>query len=82
MTERLLGSRFEKASLYTLERQIKELQELVENLRNIIQFIPNPEPPANPEEGMLAFSDGTNSGFDGVKGAGLYEYVGGVWVKL
>ena len=37
--------------------------------------------PIRPQEGMVANADGTNWNPGGT-GAGLYQYLGGAWVKL
>jgi hypothetical protein len=47
---------------------------------DFIQFNVLHAAPAKPREGMVAWADGTDWA-PGV-GAGLYQYVGGVWAKL
>ena len=46
-----------------------------------LQFEVLAEAPPRPQEGLLAFADGVNWNPAGA-GAGLHQYVGGVWDKL
>lgn len=46
-----------------------------------ITLVPLYMEPERPQEGMVANADGT-SWNPGATGAGLYQYVGGVWSKL
>lgn len=46
-----------------------------------IIFVPQATAPTRPQEGMIVNADGTNWN-PASAGAGLHEYVGGVWKKL
>jgi len=54
---------------------------LAELTTNLIIIVPLNVEPTRPTEGMVANADGTNWN-PGAGGAGLYQYVGGVWTKL
>lgn len=45
-----------------------------------LRLVPQAVAPAKPSEGTVANADGTNWNPGG--GAGLYQYLGGAWVKL
>ena len=68
--------------LIDLQREIDNLQNQLDSLRSYIYFIPQAAPPTAPKEGWVASSDGTGGGFNGSGGAGLYEFISGVWRKL
>jgi len=53
-------------------------RELAETL--VLELRPMYREPVKPREGMIVSADGTE--WNPGAGAGAYEYIGGVWVKL
>lgn len=49
---------------------------------NALTLSPLSSAPSSPQDGTLAISDGTGSGFDGSSGAGLYRWNGASWVFI
>lgn len=60
-----------------------ELQRIATEMSrpDLLTFTPIHEAPPRPVEGLLAFADGVDWNPSGA-GAGLHQYVGGVWDKL
>jgi len=62
----------------------EQLAQIAQELRlyqaERIRLIPQPVAPDRPQEGDVANADGTNWNPGG--GAGLYQYLGGAWVKM
>ncbi len=65
-----------------LQRELDFLQQQLSRMEQFLRMQPLAAAPVNPEEGWLAVSDGTGSGFDGSSGAGAYRYSGSAWVFL
>lgn len=53
--------------------------EMIDNINHMILDVLTAEP-ASPENGMIAYADGTS--WDPGKGAGFYGYAGGAWDKI
>lgn len=58
---------------------IQEFYEVLVDLRQSF-FVFSLVAPDKPREGMIRLADGTN--WNPGSGIGLYQYLGGVWVKL
>ena len=65
-----------------VQRELDTLQEQISRIGQILVMQPLAAAPVNPEEGWIAVSDGTGSGFDGSSGAGVYRFTGSVWAFL
>lgn len=59
---------------------ISNVNDSIDGKARILALQPLAEAPTNLIEGNVAWADGV--GWDPGAGAGLYEYVGGVWSKL
>lgn len=59
---------------------VSNVNELVDGSVRLHRYEKLTAAPVDVEEGWVAFADGTN--WNPGAGAGLYEYNGGVWVKL
>ena len=57
-----------------IEEEFRDLQQKIDDLKTLLTFIPVSSPVAEPKIGMVMYSDGTTTDFDGHKGRGLYRY--------
>lgn len=62
-----------------LEQELRNIA-IAMNETTETHYRPLGHEPARPQNGLVAFADGTHWNPGG--GAGLYQRVGGVWVKL
>lgn len=57
-----------------LERELQELRSKIEDMKVLLTFTPQRNPVADPKIGMIMYSDGEVSSFNGHAGRGLYRY--------
>ena len=58
----------------SLEEELRDLQQKIDDMKTLMTFIPVSSPVAEPQIGMVMYSDGSTTDFGGHKGRGLYRY--------
>ena len=57
-----------------LEDELRRLNQRIDDMKTLLTFIPQASPVANPQIGMIMYSDGTTNDFSNHTERGLYRY--------
>ena len=57
-----------------IEDELRKLNQRIDDMKTLLTFIPQASPIANPQIGMIMYSDGTTTDFSNHTSRGLYRY--------
>ena len=57
-----------------IEDELRRLNQRIDDMKTLLTFIPQASPVANPQIGMIMYSDGTTTDFSNHTSRGLYRY--------